>query len=75
MATITLNPGERFEHAHDHLSTTCLVAGEVQFQVGGRPVTLSLGEPVEVPAGLSHAILNIGKIPARIHCGHRATPE
>mgnify|MGYP000973324917 CR=1 FL=1 len=71
MATILLNPGERFEHAHDHPSTTCLMAGEVDFQIGGHPVTLPLGEPVEVPAGVSHAIYNCGKRPAEIHCGHR----
>lgn len=71
MATIILNPGERFEHAHDHASTSSLIAGEVRFEIEGQAVALPLGQTVEVPAGASHVIYNTGAVPAQIYCAHR----
>jgi mannose-6-phosphate isomerase-like protein (cupin superfamily) len=71
MATILLQPGEHFEHMHNHLSTTRLVSGELEMRMAGQLHILTAGQTIEVPADTSHALYNRGRVPAEVHCAHR----
>ena len=69
MATITLQPGERFAHTHDVVSTTKLLEGEVEFTVNGVTVPLTR-TAIVVPPDTPHVMRNVGVKVSRVECGY-----
>jgi quercetin dioxygenase-like cupin family protein len=72
MALIQLQPGETFSHAHDVISTTALVSGEVELTMEGQTVRLTT-TPVVIRAGVTHVLTNVGTSIATIACGGYGT--
>jgi quercetin dioxygenase-like cupin family protein len=70
MARILLESGERFDHIHPTPSTTTLVRGKVRFLLNGVETALTRGAIVEVPAGVPHELINLGRTKAAIDCAH-----
>jgi quercetin dioxygenase-like cupin family protein len=68
MALIQLQPGETFSHAHDVVSTTVLVSGDVTLTVDGETIRLT-ATPAFVPAGAVHVLHNVGSTVATVACG------
>ena len=69
MARIELEPGERFEHTHSAASTTYLISGQVEVEVGGVAVPLS-STPMAIPGNTPHVMVNVGSVIAVVGCGH-----
>jgi mannose-6-phosphate isomerase-like protein (cupin superfamily) len=68
MSTFILGKGESEEHSHEKVSTTTLLEGTAELVIGGSRKPLELGKTVTIPANVSHAVINIGKIPAKYTC-------
>jgi quercetin dioxygenase-like cupin family protein len=68
MALILLLPGEVFSHAHDVVSTSSAVAGNVELTVEGETFVLT-PTTVLIPAGAVHVLHNVGDTVAQIACG------
>jgi quercetin dioxygenase-like cupin family protein len=68
MALIQLEPGETFSHAHDVVSTTALVSGDVELTMEGQTIRLT-ATPVVIQAGVTHVLRNVGTSIATIACG------
>ena len=71
MASILLDPGESFEHLHEHASFTTLVSGQVRFSDGLKSQIMRVGEPIYVAPGCSHTIVNVGDVSANVACVHQ----
>jgi hypothetical protein len=70
MARILLSSAEQFAHRHSFPSSTELVSGEVEIQLGSlEPQPLALGEPILIPAETEHLLRNVGTSEAVIKCG------
>lgn len=69
MATIGLDPGERFEHTHTGPSTTYLISGDVEVQLGDLTIPLTTA-PLAIPPNTPHTMINVGPAKAFVGCGH-----
>ena len=67
---IYLQPGESYTHTHTEQTTTTLIEGELQLQMGGETVTLQPGVPTPVDAHVTHTLVNIGSWNAVGRCVH-----
>ncbi len=71
MATITLSPGERFEHYHQEVTVSTLVDGKAVMDIDGTQQVMKTGKEMLIPAGTKHAMINSGEKEAKITCnGH-----
>lgn len=70
MSEIILKPGEVFEHSHSMRSYTKLLEGEGILRLGGSEKKLLIGEPVLIPPGVAHTLINLSNIDLRVECGH-----
>jgi mannose-6-phosphate isomerase-like protein (cupin superfamily) len=68
MATFILEPGETTTHTHETISTSTLLDGEVEMKIDNTCVQMKKNEPVEVPQGAQHTMLNTGQTEARVAC-------
>ena len=68
MALIHLLPGEIYSHAHDVVSTSSAVAGDVEITMQGETYSLT-PTTVLVPAYTVHVLHNVGDTVASIACG------
>lgn len=65
-----LQPGEAFEHIHNHRSITTLIEGEVVLEMEGTSVELEPGKPTPVDANVAHRLVNVGLTAAMSKCVH-----
>jgi len=70
MIEIIINPGDIFEHSHNHVSTSKILQGSAKITIGDKELIMYEGDEMEVPENTSHSIENIGDIPLRLWCGH-----
>jgi quercetin dioxygenase-like cupin family protein len=64
-ARVDFAPGASFpRHTHPGAEIIYVLAGTLEYEVAGKPVTLKGGEVLFVPAGTVHAARNIGTTPA-----------
>ena len=75
MARITLEPGERFEHYHDHASRTEHIVGSVDVVMASGRLSLRPGESVDIPAMIPHAMVNVGNVPATVNCTNHVAAD
>jgi quercetin dioxygenase-like cupin family protein len=68
MADIQLAPGESFTHIHTVDTVTTLQSGAVEISLNDKKQQLALGKSIQVPAGASHTMKNIGSGPAVCRC-------
>ena len=58
---VDLEPGVAFpEHTHPGEEIIYVLAGTIEYQVAGKPVTLKAGDVLFIPAGTIHAAKNVG---------------
>ena len=54
-------------HTHPGEEVTCVLEGELQFEMDGQPArTMKAGDSIIIPAGTAHAARNIGKTKAMV---------
>jgi mannose-6-phosphate isomerase-like protein (cupin superfamily) len=70
MATITILPGEQFEHIHSESSTSKVVSGTGRMVLQSNLLTVKQGDNISVPANCSHSFTNTGITPLVIECGY-----
>jgi quercetin dioxygenase-like cupin family protein len=64
-ARVDFAPGASFpRHTHPGAEIIYVLAGTLEYEVAGKPVTLKGGDVLFVPAGTVHAARNIGTTPA-----------
>ncbi len=64
-ARVDFAPGASFpRHTHPGAEIIYVLAGTLEYEVAGKPVTLKGGDVLFVPAGTVHAARNIGTMPA-----------
>lgn len=73
MASITLNPGESFEHIHTTESITTHVEGMLELLIEDKRIQLRINEAVVIPPMVTHTIVNIGSSIAIFDCNGHAT--
>ncbi|MFL6762868.1 MAG: cupin domain-containing protein [Sphingomicrobium sp.] len=58
-------PGSSFpRHTHPGEEIIYVLTGTLEYEVGGKPVTLKAGDVLFVPSGTVHAARNVGSTPA-----------
>src|SRR3954471_13446570 len=58
-------PGSSFpRHTHPGEEIIYVLTGTLEYEVGGKPVTLKAGDVLFVPSGTVHAARNVGGTPA-----------
>jgi quercetin dioxygenase-like cupin family protein len=67
---MALAPGEAFQHTHVEYSITTLREGAVELEIDGARTQLVQGMPTPVDANVTHRMINVGPIIARVECGH-----
>lgn len=70
MATISILPGEHFEHIHATASSSTILNGVARVTMHAESRTVRAGECIAVPANCSHEFENIGDVPLVIECGY-----
>jgi quercetin dioxygenase-like cupin family protein len=64
-ARVDFAPGAAFpRHIHPGEEIIYVLAGTLEYEVAGKPVTLKAGDVLFVPAGTIHAARNVGTDPA-----------
>jgi quercetin dioxygenase-like cupin family protein len=64
-ARVDFAPGASFpRHAHPGEEIIYVLAGTIEYEVAGKPVTVKAGDVLFVPNGVVHAARNVGKEPA-----------
>ena len=54
-------PGAAFgDHSHPGVEVAYVLEGTLEYQLEGKPVTLTAGEALFIPAGAVHAAKNVG---------------
>ena len=68
MATFILQSGETTTHTHETNSTSTLLDGKVEMEIENTRVQMKKDEPVKVPGGTEHTMINLGGTEARVAC-------
>jgi quercetin dioxygenase-like cupin family protein len=64
-ARVDFAPGASFpRHRHPGEEIIYVLAGTLEYEVNGKPITLKAGDVLFVPTGVIHAARNVGKEPA-----------
>jgi quercetin dioxygenase-like cupin family protein len=64
-ARVDFAPGASFpRHTHPGEEIIYVLAGTLEYEVAGKPVTLKAGDVLFVPSGTVHAARNVGTDPA-----------
>jgi quercetin dioxygenase-like cupin family protein len=64
-ARVDFAPGASFpRHRHPGEEIIYVLAGTLEYEVSGKPITLKAGDVLFVPNGVIHAARNVGKEPA-----------
>lgn len=64
-ARVDFAPGASFpRHTHPGEEIIYVLAGTLEYEVSGKPVTLKAGDVLFVPTGTIHAARNVGSTPA-----------
>jgi quercetin dioxygenase-like cupin family protein len=64
-ARVDFAPGASFpRHRHPGEEIIYVLAGTLEYEVDGKPVTVKAGDVLFVPTGVIHAARNVGKEPA-----------